>query len=113
MLLNNDVVVTDGWLGRLISLASSAVSTESDLDANRRVFTTEITEITEIDTGMGERFSEGRDVYRGRDITVINAPPGTTIQSATGGTICRSMRKIRNRWGWLGRCRLCGAAAVG
>ena len=35
VLLNNDVVVTDGWLGQLIGLASTPIATKSD-DSNGR-----------------------------------------------------------------------------
>ena len=47
VLLNNDVVVTDGWLAQLIGLASMAVRTEREDELHRRVFTTESTEDTE------------------------------------------------------------------
>ena len=77
VLLNNDVVVTDGWLEQLVALATVGCTTEMadwnsgamDLEVagtDRRVFTTEGTEITEVRAGnggdgvsAGERGDEG------------------------------------------------------
>jgi glycosyltransferase involved in cell wall biosynthesis len=47
VLLNNDVVVTEGWLSQLIGLASVAPTTEMSREANQGVSTTEHTETTE------------------------------------------------------------------
>ena len=77
VLLNNDVVVTDGWLEQLVALATVGCTTEMadwnsgarDLEVagtDRRVFTTEGTENTEVRAGnggdgvsAGERGDEG------------------------------------------------------
>ncbi len=75
MLLNNDVVVTDGWLDQLIALASVRETTEvgrgdgrrgleeqgisgefaegADRTTNPKLFTTEDTEGTEVEAGDG------------------------------------------------------------
>jgi hypothetical protein len=57
VLLNNDVVVTEGWLSQLIGLASVAPTTEMSREADLGVSTTEHTETTEIggegQTGCG------------------------------------------------------------
>ena len=100
VLLNNDVVVTDGWLGQLIGLASTAVTTENGGDGGRidwnakndsngthREFTTESTEITQNNADEGERSSEVTDAYPGRNITVIDLAP------ERGG---RAQSKIQN-----------------
>ncbi len=53
VLLNNDVVVTEGWLGQLVALASVRDDTAELGDGtNRRVCTTEITESTESENGI-------------------------------------------------------------
>jgi hypothetical protein len=54
VLLNNDVVVTEGWLSQLIGLASVAPTTEMSREADLGVSTTEHTETTEIG-GEGQR----------------------------------------------------------
>ena len=59
VLLNNDVVVTEGWLSQLIGLASIAPPTGAGQQA----------------TGAAG-VSEPRDVYPGQDITVIDLAPG-------------------------------------
>jgi glycosyltransferase involved in cell wall biosynthesis len=54
VLLNNDVVVPEGWLSQLIGLASVAPTTEMSREADLGVSTTERTETTEIG-GEGQR----------------------------------------------------------
>ena len=79
VLLNNDVVVTDGWLGQLIGLARQSLPRESEgdrretgesMDTDRRVHTS--TEIAENHAEKWQRVSEVTDAYPGRNITVID-----------------------------------------
>jgi glycosyltransferase involved in cell wall biosynthesis len=72
VLLNNDVVVTDGWLRQMIALASVAVTAERDEDTHGRVFTTESPEDTEVKALTVSQFSEVKDAYPVQKITVID-----------------------------------------
>ena len=72
VLLNNDVVVTEGWLSQLISLASIAPTTEISQEADQGVSTAEHTEATESRSQNQRRFKEVNDAYPGRNITVID-----------------------------------------
>ena len=78
VLLNNDVVVTEGWLGQLIGLASVVVTTESVGKTNLRVFTTEITESTELD---------GRDNVQIGLVANLGESGGTGIASGGIGLV--------------------------
>jgi glycosyltransferase involved in cell wall biosynthesis len=104
VLLNNDVVVTEGWLPQLIGLASIGRTTEISREGDRGVSTTEHTESTESrregQTGCGgecetegrvltaknaksAKFREGNqgritevdNAYPGRNVTVIDLAP--------------------------------------
>jgi glycosyltransferase involved in cell wall biosynthesis len=74
VLLNNDVVVTDGWVEQLVGLVSiRGGTTENNGGENHiRVCTTESTEDTEFEEGKGGQFREVKDAYLGRNITVID-----------------------------------------
>ena len=111
VLLNNDVVVTDGWVEQLVGLVSIRGRTESDeREKHVRLFTTESTEDTEFEEGKGDQFREVKDAYPGRDITVIDLcrrslvhNPKSRIENRKLGLLgrCRIMRRRRS---WLRMC---------
>jgi hypothetical protein len=63
VLLNNDAVVTEGWLGGSIGLAWTEGTTERTSNKYKDYFTTECTEVTEI-WGPGMGGESGRGFYR-------------------------------------------------
>jgi GT2 family glycosyltransferase len=77
VMLNNDAVVTEGWLEQLLGVASIRVTGGSGKGTNLRMFTTEFTENTE--SAEARQFKELKNEYPGRDITVIDLAPGSKI----------------------------------
>jgi glycosyltransferase involved in cell wall biosynthesis len=72
VLLNNDVVVTEGWLSQLIGLATVAPTTEMSREADQGVSTTEHAETTE-NWGEGQTGCGGERETEGRVLTAKNA----------------------------------------
>ncbi len=77
VMLNNNAVVTEGWLEQLLGVASIRVTGGSGKGTNLRMFTTEFTENTE--SAEARQFKELKNEYPGRDITVIDLAPGSKI----------------------------------
>ena len=88
VLLNNDVVVTDGWLAQLTGLASSGLTGEKDQRNGRgrwavevegesepKVLIRESKDRTENTNTLMDKVSEVTDAYPGRNITVIYLSP--------------------------------------
>ena len=77
VMLNNDAVVTEGWLEQLVGVASIRVASGSGTGTNAGMFTTEFTENTE--GAEARQFRELKNEYPGRDITVIDLAPESKI----------------------------------
>ena len=113
VLLNNDVVVTEGWLSQLIGLACIAPTAEVGRGTDGSIYDTESSEVTEIgregQTACGgeqetdrrvvtakdgksakfgkedrRRFREVTDAYPGRNITVIDL----ALEERNSAAIC-------------------------
>ncbi len=106
VLLNNDVVVTEGWLGQLIGLAASGLTTDGDEDEGsgvgrwvvemdgesiRKMLATEETVSTESTYENMERVREVTDAYPGRSIKVIYLAP---VGNGEKGRACDRGGKI-------------------
>ena len=74
-MVDNHVVVTEGWLEQLVGLASIRVTTETNGETNARISTTEGTQNTELGEAKDGQFRGVRDAYPGRNITVIDLAP--------------------------------------
>jgi GT2 family glycosyltransferase len=85
VLLNNDVVVTEGWLSQLIGLASVAPTTEMSREADQGVSTTEHTGSTESKREDQPRLKEVTGAYPGRNVTVIDLES----ENRNGAEICK------------------------
>ena len=78
MLLNNDVVVTDGWLGQLIWPGVDGGAPTSASIQNMLLYRLRKTQVRGsrgLANGNGDvarRYSEMTDAYPGRNITVID-----------------------------------------
>ena len=110
VLLNNDVVVTDGWLEQLVALATVGCTTEMadwnsgarDLEVagtDQRVFTTEGTENTEVRAGNGgDGVSAGSAGMRGWGCGLVSGRGNSRLGSLG---LCRIMRRRRS---WSRMC---------